>query len=297
MRRLAEIEIGVQKFNPKLRDHVNHSVYVFFLGLYLESNLEKIIKGNPLCWKLAAFLHDIGYPIELFSRSTGEYLDEVNSLRMEIIQKNKQKLGTPTHSLQIKDFENLISGKNAFELINNRLADWGVSVDLKRIYEARMKKGIVDHGILSSLIVLNIIDTLYTKYNPDNLETPVIREDLDWSISYFKRDILDAVSAIAAHNLTSDDLKSPIIFEKAPMLHLLSLCDSLQIWNRFSPELQVYPPDALDFKFEENQVTCSLALSDKDFKLVQDGVNRLQSNQIILQLKQIQKNAHTSGAS
>lgn len=286
MRRLAKIEIGVQKFNPRLRDHVNHSVYTFFLGLYFESNLKKIRIGSPLSWKLAAFLHDIGYPIELFSSSTREYLDKVHSLRTDIIQKNRHKIKAPTYSLYIRDFENLISGNNAFELINSRLSDWGISVDLKQVYEGKMKKGMVDHGILSSLMVLNIIDALYVRYNPDGLEAPVVRENLDWSMSYFKHDILDAVSAIAAHNLTLDDLKSPVISEKTPTLYFLSLCDSLQVWNRFSPELQVYSPNSIDFKFEKNRVSCSLALSDKDFQRTQDDVSRLQSGRINLQITQ-----------
>lgn len=287
MKRLAQIEIGVQKFNPRLRDHVNHSVYVFFLGLHLGSRLERIREIKPLTWKLASFLHDVGYPIELFSTSTGEYLKKVHSLRINILQRNLQKLSAPTHMLHIRDFENLVSGKNAFELMSDRLKDWDISIDLKQIYEEKMKKGIIDHGILSSLIVLNIIDALYFKYNPQCLETRKVRENLDWSMKYFKHDILDAVSAIAAHNLTLGDLKSPIVLEKTPTLYFLALCDSLQVWNRFSPKLQVYTADSLHFEFEGNQVLCTLAVSQSDFDRVQNEISRLQSKQVILKLKHV----------
>jgi len=164
MARLAEIETAIQRFNPGLRDHVNHSVYVFLLGLLLETNFSLIKVRRALTWKLATFLHDVGYPIELFSRSTGDYLGQVHSLRNEIVEDSRYT--APTHSIDIENLENLASGRNAFELMNSRLAKWGLCVDLKQIYEKKMKRGVVDHGILSSIVVLNIIDALYYRYNP-----------------------------------------------------------------------------------------------------------------------------------
>jgi len=285
--RLAEIEIGVQKFNPRLRDHVNHSVYVFFLGLFLKNNIGQI-KVKPLSWKLAALLHDISYPIELFSRSIGEYLESVHSLKTEITQNvTPTQSKMPAHSILLKDFESLVSGKNAFELINTRLADWNLKLDLKSVYNRKMEGGIVDHGILSALVVLNVIDAWYFKYNPNALEESVIHDNLDWSRKYFHYDILDAASAIAVHNLTLDELKTEICFEKAPLLFVLLFCDSLQIWNRNSPELQVYGPTSIKLGFKENQILCGIDLSGEDFDKVRKDVERLGSKRfnIILQQK------------
>ena len=281
---LAQIETGVQKINPELRDHVSHSVYTFFLGLYFKSKLPQIKIRRPLSWKLAAFLHDIGYPVEHYTRLIGEYLNSVNSLKMGII--NNIQLSRVPYSINIKNLEKLVSGRNAFELIKSRLEKWDLTVDIKEIYYRKMSDGIVDHGILSALVVLNIVDALFFHNNPHNLKKHDWDGPIDWSINWFYRDNLDAASAIAVHNLPLNKLGSRISFEKAPLLYLLLLCDSLQIWDRYSPKKLACGPNSIKMEFKENKIICNLKLPDEEFQEVKNDVGRLQSSQIELELIQ-----------
>jgi hypothetical protein len=136
MSRLASIEVGAQKFSTHLRDHISHSIYAFFLGLHLGVNLDIARRITPLSWKLSVLMHDVGYPIELFSRSIDKYLKSVCILTDEIAGEPRPESGVSHFTARIRNFENLKSGRNAFDLINDRLANWRVPIDVGEIYKS-----------------------------------------------------------------------------------------------------------------------------------------------------------------
>ncbi len=268
--RLSQIEIGIQQFSPYLRDHVTHSTYVFLLGLFFMNKVNKIEKKvqKPLSWKLAALLHDIGYPVELFARSTDDYLKRINALKTEIPQRSGSKRSRLHYAVNILGLEELSSGQNAFKLIENRLGEWGIELKLKKIFNQKLKRGIIDHGILSALVVLNIIDALYTRYNPEHLEESVVVEGIDWNIKFFRGEVLDAVTAIAIHNLLEK-----IVFEEAPLAYLLVLSDILQEWDRYSAGQRVYDPYSVKIEFsKDNIILCKLNLPEMKYREIKNVI-------------------------
>jgi len=175
--RLAEIETGVQRYHPTLRDHVTHSVYVFLLGLLFMSKLDSF-NIDPLSWKIASLLHDIGYPLQLFSFSISKYLDLIHEYKLEI---SDQGSCAPIHySTAIEGLEELLfSEVDAFTSIKRRLRTWGLDLDLKEIHQQNQNQGKINHGILSALIVTNIIDSLYAKNNREREMTKIVN-NIDW---------------------------------------------------------------------------------------------------------------------
>jgi hypothetical protein len=286
MARLANVEIGVERFNPYVRDHVVHSIYVFLIGLLFKSNCAHFSLVKPLSWKLTALLHDVGYPVELFSRSIGEYLNNVYSMKNEIVR-SPTSLPTVEYSVTLQDFERLYSGQDSFELINKRLTEWGIITDLNGIYRSRMQNGVVDHGILSALITLNIIDALYVQNNPEAIRDSFVVDGIDWAMDYFYGDVLNAVASIAIHNLTSEELKSKIFLEKAPLPYLLIVSDALQIWNRHSPKLPVYNPNVIEMEFEEDKVKCRLQVNDEDYLRAREDISRIESSKLEIDLQHV----------
>lgn len=69
LKKLAIIELEIQEFQPRIRDHVLHAFNTFILGVYIMKNVkfpsrEGAYFDYPFMWKLCAPTHDIGYPIE-----------------------------------------------------------------------------------------------------------------------------------------------------------------------------------------------------------------------------------------
>lgn len=265
--RLAEIETGVQQYNPVLRDHISHSVYVFLLGLSFMSRLGSV-RIDPLSWKIASLLHDIGYPLQLFSDSIKKYLNLVHEYKSEM-----SGFGVPINYLvSMQGLEVLkFSDDDAFHTIEGRLEDWGIRLDLQDICLRYQCQGRVNHGILSALIVMNLIDSLYANNNPKREESKIL-DDIDWGKHYFDTQIVDAVSAMSVHNILEEI--DQISFENSPIAYLLILCDNLQQWDRYSPGQRVYDPNSVDIKFGRNQIACKLALSESRIHEIQEVVGK-----------------------
>ena len=108
--RMVDIERGVQYFSQFIRDHINHSVYVYLLGLTFIEKLEPFREIDPLSWKIAALLHDIGYPPEWFSHSTNEYMKQISEASNTDFEIK--------YSVKIKGIEHLEFSKiNSFRVI------------------------------------------------------------------------------------------------------------------------------------------------------------------------------------
>ena len=271
--KLAEIESGVQRYNRELRDHINHSVYVYLLGLLFIQKIGLVEILDPLSWKITSLLHDIGYPLQLFSASLKEYLNLVHEYRLRV-----SGLNVPiNYSASITGLENLkFSDENAFLTIERRLEKWNISLDLQTIFDKHQSLGEINHGVLSAMIVLGIIDSLYAEKNPERASSKEV-DGIDWGKSCFDTQILDAVSAICLHDVL-DELDQ-IHFENSPIAYLLVLCDALQQWNRYAPKLGIYNPMSVEIVIFQDNIVCKLALPPSRFREIQKTVrDKIQSH-------------------
>ena len=96
-----------------------------------------------------------------------------------------------------------------------------------------MDSGKIDHGIISALSLLNVIDTMYCKHNPERKHIDVSEEGSAWSQHHFDNDVVPACTAVFIHNLK--DIPQ-LDRNSAPLAFLLRLSDTLQDWGRPSAD-------------------------------------------------------------
>jgi len=290
---LEKIEIGAQFFDENLRDHLVHSFNNYLLGLYFVCRSERIeahvLPINPIVWKLASLLHDISYPVQILYKQMGEFFKKIEIFKQNNLPKKHASVISQLASLftrkkapktiplaerYFKDLEILYRGDNAFELIKRRLVKYGFNIDLQSYFYKKVNEGFVDHGILSALIVLNLIDALYAKHNPRSLgylskkvkEKDGSYEYINWGRDLFDRKIVDAATVISLHNL----VRNPILqdyqigLEKTPILYLLVLSDNIQVWRRHSIFREVYSPDCINISFDHKEIRCTLDIADDE---------------------------------
>ncbi len=278
----GKIESGIQIFNPTLRDHLTHSVYVYLLGLSVlppqfHNRFDLQEENIGFQWKLASLLHDVGSPPSLLCYSMKSYLDRL------------QKDSTFDFfypKISIQNLETLHkrprSPNNSFTLIERKLTEWDIDFDIREEFKKGLKKGDIDHGILGALLVLKIIDDKYCQNNPNHYvhENEFIeneREKEAWSRHFFDDDVVAAATAISVHNII-DRTDSIIKFEKTPILYLLILADTLQEWDRYSPKARMSDPYALSIQFEGEQLNADLHLSNRKKQSIQMTLKKLLIN-------------------
>jgi hypothetical protein len=163
----------------------------------------------------------------------------------------------------MQNLEHLYRGENAFEVISNRLSSFGFEINLRECFFQGIEQGFVDHGTLSSVIVLSLIDSLYARYNENSLREFWIGE-VDWGREWFDTKIVDATAAISAHNLMTNEFfkGKSVVLADAPMLYLLVLSDTLQVWRRHSVFRKVYSPQRVRITFEPDTIFCNLDIED-----------------------------------
>jgi len=231
---LARIEHGIRELEPWVRDHVVHAVLSFILGIYLKNEYieptGKIIV-NEFQWKLAGLFHDIGYPVQIAQDILNPFTDNFN--------KAKRKIDSSARQIYFKvtprGLEDLTNGINGLGLIQERLDKWQLMINAREEFERMISSDKMCHGIISALVVLNIIDAMYQKYNPRRNNSDVYRggDLINWSQIYFKEDVVSACSAIFIHNLPERCFtKAKISRSVAPIAFLLKLADCLQDWER-----------------------------------------------------------------
>lgn len=253
---LAIVETKIRELEPWVRDHVVHALLTFILGIYInEEFLKKMDNSavNNFQWKLSGLLHDIGYPIEIAKNVMKPFSNTLNKLRRRF---GASKLVTfPIMPLQL---ERLTNGNSSLHLIQKQLESWELSIDTTREYSKMKRADKVCHGIISSLVVLNVIDVMYQHFNPGRKYDTIYarRSNINWNQKYFVEDIIPACSAIFIHNLPSNAFsKAKIKCSKAPLPFLLKLCDCLQDWERPSFERQTGLPAYLyDIKIQDGNI-------------------------------------------
>ncbi len=254
---LSELELKFNPYDYSARDHVIHAVLTYFLGVYLADLLAVTV--DDFQWKLAALLHDIGYPLEKLPRHCGLLEKEINAFGEDL-----QEFQKVSFNRKIEGLERLFDSVSSFTLITSKLAKFGFKLRSKEVFDSFASKD-MDHGVVSGLILLKCIDTLYHKNNPSKL-IYMDRDDKFWSYDNFTIDILDSATSIFLHNLKPEVLPSKFNLALCPLAFLLRLTDELQDWERIDNQAEYYTAAnyALDFNPESRSLTVTAPQSRID---------------------------------
>ncbi|MCF8011585.1 MAG: hypothetical protein K9L17_08945 [Clostridiales bacterium] len=221
---LSRTETGIKALQEKLRDHAVHSLNTFLLGIVFNNKFN--FNVGKFRWKLASLLHDIGYPIQIGFNLQKEVENNINNLCEKLGGYSpKTNFGVCLNKLDL-----LSNNRNSLDIIQGRLNDWDIGIDARMLFED-FKAGKLDHGIISALMVMKVVDSYYEK-NSNREETR-----LNWDLGNYYKDVVDACTAIFLHNLKDKELgRCKICFDKAPLAFLLKLSDVFQDWERPSFE-------------------------------------------------------------
>jgi len=271
---LAIVETKIRELEPWVRDHVVHALLTFILGIYInEEFIEKTTGSsvNNFQWKLSGLLHDIGYPIEIAKSLMEPFGVTLNKLRRRF-----GAVRAVTFPVIPFRLERLSNNKNSLHLIQQKFEDWELKIDAAREYSRMQRSDKVCHGIISSLALLNVIDTMYQHFNPERQYKTFYSpgSNIDWNQKYFEEDIVPACSAIFIHNLPLRCFKiSKIDPFKAPLPFLLKLCDCLQDWERPSYERQTgLPADLFDIQIRNNNILFYADVPNEEKDKIKDSV-------------------------
>ena len=243
------------------RDHIFHMIDICLFGLFLLRNgFSKILCNTSKLqeedilknWFVASLLHDVGYVLNIYNLID----EEVKYITSEAIDtlKNKIKIATTEG---IGTFTS-----NVLEKLK------GIYIEI----EAGELNGL-DHGVVSALHVLNILEKS--------------------SINY--KEYLPAISAILMHNLTM----RPLDIEIEPIAVLLTICDELQDWER--PKVETLPFKERVFaairyggclSFERSSIMDVIKISlDNEINPYDDGVQLLGDNKLefVLDYREVSK--------
>jgi hypothetical protein len=213
------------------------------LGVYILENIQfPLLDGKrldyPFMWKLCGPTHDLGYPIEIANNIENYFTDEVNKI-IEELDSPSPKIGLGPYP---RNLDKLCGNGNANHIIQMRLDDWGLKLSIHDYYEWLGKKNKIDHGVISALAQLKVIEALYYKANQNREYREIYYDGLNFDQTIFDKDIVTVSSALFLHNI---DLNYPgfierISFNIAPLAFLLFLCDTFQEWDRYSESKDVY---------------------------------------------------------
>jgi len=285
-KKMIAIEQGTKKFKKSHRDHITHSAYVFLLGIYLYSfdediqeaieqkcvKLPNILDKFLFMWSIISTFHDIGYPFDIFSKEMKQYLDMINESGKEVIDYEKTSF-----KLEFNNIDSLLYGKNSFDLMNELQKSNDSNhnfLNLNDYFNYKLEKGLMDHGVLSALILLKITDVLYE----DKKE--------QWPREDFENFFPEIALAIALHNINwnedvvegmeipKDNLPE-ITLTNFPFCYLLILADTLQEWDRPSLAKPSIPSTgvSIDYNGNEEKFEVKFALSDKKVEDINKELN------------------------
>jgi len=256
--KLASIEPRIQELQPWVRDHVVHAINTFLIGVYI---FEKVnfppFKGArfdyPFMWKLCGPTHDLGYPVEIAHNVKKSYVDEMNEY-LDEIGSISPKLEPETYP---KNLEKLCDKLNGNDLIQKRITEWALGIDIDDYYDWLKKKNKTDHGIISALSQLKVIEAMYYKVNPKRKNIDINKNNLNFNQKNFDLDIVSASTALFIHNIDLNyyGFSNKISFDLSPLAFLLYLCDTFQEWDRYSKNRPVYSGKDFDIICKHNEIS------------------------------------------
>lgn len=255
------------------RLHYVHQANVFLLGLYLydvspqirrsvdremkRTSRNFLLDANPtgeflFRWRMASIVHDLGYAISL-SQKGGHFSDD---------------LSTFTHipGRNFTDIEDIYNfeGKDLLKQVKDRIFTrmrFSIAPLVNYLNENNPFSNsppFYDHGILSAVIFLHLINDLYSKHNEDDPQKLVAGRELVWDIDFLDGVFPEIAMAVAIHNLDTDkygagllNLEKYYSMKSRPFAWLLKVADMLQEWDK--PKTDVAQEDrALDSNLTYN---------------------------------------------
>ncbi|MFA5399915.1 MAG: hypothetical protein WC169_00980 [Dehalococcoidia bacterium] len=254
---LIEIERGIRELEPWAREHGTHSLLTFLIGIYLNERYIKPKLGNKvdkLQWKLAGLFHDVGYPIEYASNIIFTYFERVDMIARKT-GVNRCAMRLP---MDFRRLTRLTNGWNSLNIIQTYLYKWDLKIMAKNELDKMCRSDRINHGIVSSLTILYLIDQMYQKNNKRRAyeDKYVNYSSINWSQEYFDTDICSACAAIYIHSLPSSSYNgSKIDITKAPLAFLLKVSDVLQEWERPSKlNISGYPANNFDISIVGDEI-------------------------------------------
>lgn len=258
------------------RKHLVHQVYTFLLGLLIYENVEKVRKkidaemrlttklfssGNEkgeflFRWRLASLTHDLGNGISLFENDN----EKINKFIFYLQLLSNESWGYGHDGISKLLF--LDDEKKSLELLDQVDGTNNLTKFFDYLNSKPYKKIYYDHGIMSSIILLKLLDRMYSKYNGQTINYKGHR--VSFKKPFFEKSIVQTAYAIAIHNLDFyPDIVSNIWgttglynFEKKPFCWLLKICDTLQEWNKTkaSDETDYLAPEKIVLTLEPDKI-------------------------------------------
>jgi hypothetical protein len=265
--KLASIEPKIQELQPWVRDHVVHAINTFLIGVFI---LEKVnfppFKGArfdyPFMWKLCGPTHDLGYPIEIAYNIKKSFVDEMNDI-LDKLNSPSPKLEPETYP---KNLEKLCGNWNTNEIIQKRLTEWALGIDVEDYYDWLKKENKTDHGVVSALSQLKVIEAMYYKENPKRKNEDIKRNNFNFNQRNFDLDIVSASTALFIHNIDLNyfGFSNKITFDLSPLAFLLFICDTFQEWDRYSENRPVYSGEDFDIVCGHNEISLFVPVDLED---------------------------------
>lgn len=266
---LKDFEATAGKVLPKHRDHFEHVVNVFLLGLaiYVVNPRFQACFSNYLAhlqyrdsyelpheeffyrWGLATLFHDIAYPIELTLKQAKSYVKLLTSYVCEGADNDKVLLNIPgldqLHSVprlmpKVCYQERFCAkypalGARPFDDRSEALLGIYIAERLE-LSPNEVMKGL--EKLKSAISVEGMVDHGY--YGAVTLMkwSHRLMQQGEWNPAYFYYPVLDSASAILLHNWYKFGLQGgkfalgSLKCELHPVAWLLILCDELQEWGR-----------------------------------------------------------------
>ncbi len=258
------------ELQPGQRDHVVHAVRTFLLAVFLNERLLESQADRFQC-KLALLLHDVGYPLEVASRIAEPFGNKVNKIATEIgVSIAPVRFVAP----RFATLEQLTDDKNGLDLIQGRLQEWSIHLDVRAVYEQCANREKVCHGVISALAVLRVFDMLYKKHNPSRKRKRSLRDSVDWNQELFEKHSVSACAAMYLHNLGKEWFTgNKIERQRAPLAFLLRVADTLQEWERPSGENpDGLPPSSFDIEVQGGRFVFTANISKERKAKIQDEI-------------------------
>lgn len=259
------------------RKHLIHSVNTCLLGAALYQRVDRLrdlldeemartatlLSGGSangeflFRWKLASLSHDIGNGLALHGNDKKlirKYLIYVQACTNQIWRGD---MHSSTDSLL-----DLARGKNSLKLIDQVDGAKRFSAFFKELKDSPFKGIFYDHGLISALVLLKILDTQYDRMNEASIDMSSFY--VSFARPFFDDSIVRAAHAVALHNVDfyPHILKEvwkgskPYNAEQYPLAFLLKLCDSLQEWQKAkaTDETDFIPPEAIELRLTPQYV-------------------------------------------
>ena len=148
----------------------------------------------------------------------------------------------------------------ANDLIQNRLDEWKLGIDVDDYYEWLQERNRVDHGVIGALAQLKVMDALCQEKDTRRIEGNAEGSSIRSHVASRELDMVSAAAALFVHNIDPHypHFTNKIHFHAAPMAFLLFLCDTFQEWDRYADRRTVFPGDEFNIDYTDERIALSV---------------------------------------